>query len=124
MIPKSIFSDLFSHNMSIEECESISHDYLQCLIKNRNDRDACDGIEKVLSNQCTKNLNEMKGVPTNTTYCVDQMIDYAKCSQNLNTSMCSSQYSQLHECKLRRRRFLFGEDLGLVSLNPQSRKRW
>ena len=109
---------------SLEECESISHDYLQCLIKNRNDRDACDGVEKVLTNQCTKNLHAMKGVPTNSSYCVDQIIDYAKCSQNLNTSMCSSQYTQFHECKLKRRRFLFGEDLGLVSLNPQARKRW
>ena len=109
---------------SIEECESVSRDYLQCLIKNKNDRESCDVIEKVLTSQCTKNLLIMKGVPTNSSYCVDQMIDYAKCSQNLNTSMCSSQYTQLHECKLKRRRFLFGEDLGLVSLNPQSRKRW
>jgi hypothetical protein len=109
---------------SIEECESISRDYLQCLIKNRNDREVCDHVEKVLSNQCTNVLSQMKGVPSNTTYCVDQMIDYAQCSQNLNTSMCSSQYTQLHECKLKRRRFLFGEDLGLVSLNPQARKRW
>jgi hypothetical protein len=108
---------------SIEACESISHDFLQCLIKSRNDRDACSTVEQVLS-QCNNELRSMKGVPSTASYCTDEIVDYAKCSLHLNTSMCNSQYNIFHECKLRRKRFLFGEDLGLVKLNPQARKRW
>ena len=112
-----------SSSPSVESCESISHDFLQCLIKNRNDRGACESIELIVS-KCNENLRSMNGVPSTASYCADEIIDYAKCSLHLNTSMCNSQYTMFHECKLKRKRFLFGEDLGLVSLNPQARKRW
>jgi hypothetical protein len=113
----------FDSTPSIDTCESVAHDFLQCLIKNRNDRDACASIEEVIG-KCNDQLRSMKGVPLTATYCTDEIVDYAKCSLHLNTSMCSSQYNMFHECKLRRKRFLFGEDLGLVKLNPQARKRW
>ena len=106
-----------------EDCESVVNDFLRCLVRNNNDRNACNLIENVLI-KCNEEIFSRKGVPKDTSYCIDELTDYAKCSVHLNTSMCSSQYTRLHECKLRRRRFLLGEDLGLVSMNPQTRMRW
>ncbi len=108
---------------SIDECEAIVLDYMHCLVENKADRQQCESIESVIV-QCTQRLGDMKGVPQNTSYCADEMFDYGKCSINPNTSMCANEYKILHDCKLRRRRFLFGEDLGLVRMNPQARKRW
>ena len=108
---------------SIDECEAIVHDFMHCLVNHKADRGECVPVESVIS-QCTQRLRDMKGVPPNTSYCADEMIDYSKCSINPNTSMCATENKILHDCKLRRRRFLFGEDLGLVSMNPQARKRW
>ena len=107
----------------MEECELVVNQFLRCLVRNKNDRSQCEATESLLT-QCNSKIFSMKGVPKDTSYCIDEMTDYAKCSVHLNTSMCSSEYTRLHECKLRRRRFLYGEDLGLVSMNPQNRKRW
>ena len=114
---------LLNQMPTFEECESIGADFLQCLIKNKSDFEPCGLIESTLG-KCNETLRAMKGVPKNASYCHDEIFDYAKCSVTMNTSLCSAQYTQLHECKLRRKRFLFGEDLGLVDLNPQARKRW
>ena len=112
-----------SEGLSTEDCEAIVHDFMHCLVKHKADRDQCNQVESVI-NQCTQRLQAMSGVPSNTSYCADEMFDYSKCSINPNTSMCANEYKILHECKLRRRRFLFGEDLGLVRMNPQARKLW
>ena len=109
--------------VSMEECESVVNDFLRCLVTHKNDRSSCSKIESVLDT-CNTQIFSAKGVPKDTSYCIDELTDYAKCSVNLNTSMCSSEYTRLHECKLKRRRFLLGEDLGLVTMNPQTRKRW
>ena len=96
---------------------------MHCLVTSRNDREQCVEFENMLS-QCNQRIYQMKGVPKATNYCVDEIFDYSKCSVHLNTSMCVNEYKMLHECKLRRRRYLFGEDLGLIKMNPQARKKW
>ena len=108
---------------SSSECEAIATDFMHCLVQNKADRDSCVQIETLLR-KCDSDIKTMKGVPPNTSFCSDEMFDYAKCSINPNTSMCANEYKILHECKLRRRRFLLGQDLGLVQMNPQARKRW
>lgn len=105
------------------ECETIATDFLHCLTQNKADREKCSQIESLLL-RCNEQLRGMKGVPPNSSFCVDEMADYSRCSVNPNTSMCANEYKLFHECKLRRRRFLLGEDLGLVNMNPQARKRW
>lgn len=107
----------------LEECETGTQEFYQCLVRNRNELGQCTAEEDLLQ-KCEVELRSMKGAPASASYCVDQIMDYAKCSLNPNTSMCNSQYTQLHECRLRRRRFLTGDDLGLVNLNTMSRKRW
>jgi hypothetical protein len=108
---------------SVDECESIVHDFMHCLVQNKSDRDMCVQIDSALK-RCQESVSAMKGVPPYTTYCVEEMTEYARCSIKPNTSMCANEYKILHDCKLRRRRFLFGEDLGLLKMNPQARKRW
>ena len=108
---------------SIEDCESIVNDYLNCLVSHKSDRSQCSNIEPIL-NRCEERIIEMSGVPPGTSYCGDQMFEYSKCAIHLNTSLCAKEYKALHECKIQRRRFLFGEDLGLISMNPQTRKKW
>lgn len=107
----------------LEECEACTIDFYQCLVKNRNDLEHCSAEDSMLQ-KCELEMRAMKGAPANASYCIDQIMDYAKCSLNPNTSMCNSQYTQLHECRLRRRRFLYGDDLGLVNMNTMSRKKW
>jgi hypothetical protein len=108
---------------TVDECESTVHEFIRCLNQNKAERSLCLAIERVLA-VCNENVSVMKGAPPNTTYCADEISDYAKCSTNPNTSMCANEYKLLHDCKLRRRRFLYGEDLGLVNMHPQARKRW
>ena len=96
---------------------------MRCLVRNETNREMCAQIESVI-NQCNRIINDMKGAPPQSSYCIDEMVEYARCSIKPNTSMCANQEKILHECKLKRRRFLFGEDLGLVNMNPQARKRW
>lgn len=112
-----------SSGPSTDECESIVNDYLHCMITSRNERDQCQQIESVL-HECNSSLVKMKGVPKETNYCIDQILEYSKCAITLDTSMCANQYKMMHDCKLRRKRFLYGEDLGLVQMNPQARKKW
>jgi hypothetical protein len=107
----------------MEECETGTQIFHQCLIQHKGDVDQCESARALLE-RCDTGLHATKGAPASASYCIDQISDYAKCSLNPNTSMCSSQYIQLHECKLRRRRFLFGDDLGLVTQDRMSRKRW
>ena len=124
--PCSIFESMTpsqSSSPNEEECESIVHDLLHCLITNKNEKDKCVQVEGVI-NQCNAKIQSMKGVPQNTNYCTDEIFDYSRCAIRLNTSMCSNEYKMLHECKLRRKRFLFGEDLGILHMNPQARKKW
>jgi hypothetical protein len=108
---------------SVDDCESIVHDFMHCLVNNNSERSSCEQIENMLQ-ACNQKVHDMSGVPPNTSYCIGEIADYAKCSITPNTSMCANEYKILHDCKLRRRRFLFGEDLGLVKMNPQARKRW
>lgn len=108
---------------SIEECESIVNDYLNCLISHKSDRSQCTRFEPILD-RCGQGIQAISGAPPDVTYCKDQMFEYSKCAIHLNTSLCANEYKILHECKIRRRRFLFGEDLGLISMNPQARKKW
>jgi hypothetical protein len=116
-------SESESSSPNPNDCEAIVHDLLHCLITNKNDKEKCVPIERVI-HQCNSNIEAMKGVPQNTNYCVDEIFDYSRCAIKLNTSMCSNEYKMLHECKLRRKRFLFGEDLGILQMNPQARKKW
>lgn len=108
---------------SQNDCELIASDFMHCLVQNRADREKCSQIETLLR-RCSEDLRDMKGVPPNASFCVEEIADYSKCSVNPNTSMCANEYKLFHECKLRRRRFLLGEDLGIVNMNPQARKRW
>ena len=108
---------------SVDECESIVNDFLHCLVSYKNDREKCNNIELVID-QCQGRIQAMTGAPPEASYCTDEMSDYSKCAIRLNTSLCANEYKKLHECKIHRRRFLFGEDFGLISMNPQSRKKW
>ena len=108
---------------TVDDCESIVHDFMHCLVQNKSDREQCATIETVLI-KCNEIVSNLKGAPPSTDYCLDEIVEYTRCSINPNTSMCANQYKVLHDCKLRRRRFLFGDDLGLVKMNPQARKRW
>jgi hypothetical protein len=114
---------LMNMTPSLNYCEPIASDFIHCLAQSRADREKCSQIENMLT-KCNESLLDMKGVPPNASFCVDEIADYSRCSVNPNTSMCANEYKLLHECKLRRRRFLQGEDLGLVNMNPQARKRW
>lgn len=107
----------------LEECESGTNDFYQCLVQHKNQLEKCSA-EEFLLQKCDNDIKSMKGAPANASYCIDQIMDYAKCSLHPNTSMCNAQYTQLHECRLRRKRFLHGDDLGLVKSNNMTRKRW